>query len=78
MSERVETRYILKDKETGLYMTDKNGNDFTKRRGYAREWKENYKPDEDYWQALIKTGQYAVIQITETTTVKYEEVPLNE
>ena len=77
MSERVEMRYILKDKGTGLYVTDKKGNDFTKLRGYAREWKENYKPDEEYWESLIETGDYAVIQIVETTTVEYKEVNLD-
>lgn len=76
MSEVVTIRYVLKHKESGFYLKDKNGHEFTKQRGYAREWKENYKPDEDYWRQLLESGEYAVIQITETTTTDYKEVDL--
>lgn len=70
--------YILKHKPSGFYVTDKEGKNFTKQRGYAREWRANYKPDEDYWKKLMETGEYAVIQITEITTTEYKEVPLND
>lgn len=76
MSEVVNIRYVLKHKESGFYVTDKEGKNFTKQRGYAREWRENYKPDEDYWRKLMESGEYTVIQITETTVTEYREVDI--
>lgn len=70
--------YILKHKPSGFYLKDKTGHEFTTNRNQAREWKENHKPDEEYWQPLIESNEYVPVKRTETTEIKYEEVPLNE
>lgn len=76
MSQIVNIRYILQHKDSGFYVTDKEGKNFTKQRGYAKEWKENYPPEDDFWRKLLESGEYTVIQITETRITEYREVEL--
>lgn len=71
-----DVRYILRHKNNGLYLMDKNGHEFTTNRTDAREWKVNYKPDEEYWSALMASGYYSIIKRIEITTIEYQEVDM--
>lgn len=73
MSVKSNTRYILKHKQSGFYVTSPGSytEDITK----AKLWEPNNKRDELAWQELSCSNDFEIVMRIETTTVEYEEAP---
>lgn len=73
MSIKSDTRYILKHKPSGFYVTSATG--LNTQISNAKLYETNAKHQPQEWSDLLATGDYVIIARTETTTVEYEEVP---
>lgn len=73
MSVKTDTRYILKHKLSGFYVTGADG--YTENIGRAKLYETNADRNPPEWADKLATDEYEIIMRTETTTVNFEEVP---
>jgi hypothetical protein len=73
MAIKSDTRYLLKHKKSGFFVTSATG--LNTKIENAKLYEVNQKKNPPEWSDLLATGDYVIIARTETTTVEYEEVP---
>lgn len=73
MSVKTDTRYILKHKLSGFYVTAANS--YTSNISHAKLYETNADRNPPEWADKLATDEYEIIMRTETITVNFEEVP---